>query len=636
MMSSGMDKLEKLKESFLLRSRKRHGDRYVYDMDSYKQNGTIRILCQHHGWFEQNVNAHASGRCGCPKCGLDKQKQSLVMTHEKFVGKCTLLYGDTFDFSETKFIDMTTPVSYTCKVHGVVSASPRYILNGLGCKKCSLEKKNAEARHDTNWFISESKRKFGDAFSYDKSVYVGAHESIIITCKEYGDFETTPAEHLKSKTGRTSKLNNKQFDDTYFLSKFTEKHKNLYSYTKTKNIHRHGSITCTCQKHGDFEIKTAYHLNGGGCPMCAKENSSAIARDRHRYNKEKFVELASEIHGDRYNYDFVEYIDSHTKVGIVCKTHGLFYTKPHNHLNSKSGCPACISYSSRAEQEIYDFLISNGVTPIRNKKEGVDIFEYDLFLPDKKIAIEHHGLYWHSDKFKDDNYHKNKRLASLKNGVRVIQIFSDEWTNKRDICESMLLNRVGICKTKIYARKCSIVELTSDECNIFLEKNHMQGMGVNAGIRLGLRYGNELVSVMTFCNYRRSLGMTSVIDGYELLRFSNKLNVSVIGGASRLFSYFRKKYSPTEVTSFCNLRWGEGKMYTNIGMVKIKETAPNYYYTKGSVREERFKFTKHKLVEMGHSEAKTEREIMQELGYFRVYDCGHAKYLWTDKEKNKA
>ena len=127
---------------------------------------------------------------------------------------------------------------------------------------------------------------------------------------------------------------------------------------------------------------------------------------------------------------------------------------------------------------------------------------------------------------------------------------------------------------------------------------------------------------MTFGGFRKSLGRDAKEGSFELLRFCNKLNTSVVGGASKLLKSFYKDNECNNLISYADLRWSEGNLYETLGFEKQRESEPNYFYTKGITREGRFKFKKDTLVKLGYDENKTEKQIMEELGYNRIYDAG--------------
>ena len=285
------------------------------------------------------------------------------------------------------------------------------------------------------------------------------------------------------------------------------------------------------------------------------------------------------------------------------------------------------------KNEIYDFISNMGFNTIKNDREILKPKEIDIYLKDLNIGIEFNGVYWHSDKFVDDDYHVNKTNKANSLGVELIQIFQDEWVNKKDIVKSILKNRLNLNDSVIYARKCTIKEIKPKTSREFLNKNHIQG-NVNASVKIGLYHDGELISVMTFGKNRRSLGQRHVEGEWEMLRFCNKLNTSVVGGASRLYKYFIKIHKPKKITSYSDKRYFNGGVYEKLGFTHIKDTKPNYFYVVKTERKNRFNYRKDVLVSEGYDENKTEKQIMRERGYNRIYDCGNKKWVWLNKNKN--
>jgi len=131
---------------------------------------------------------------------------------------------------------------------------------------------------------------------------------------------------------------------------------------------------------------------------------------------------------------------------------------------------------------------------------------------------------------------------------------------------------------------------------------------------------------MTFGSYRKALGQTPKDDEYELLRFCNKLNTSVIGGASRLFTYFKNNYNPIKIISYASLDRSNGNLYDKLGFTLIGKSKPNFYWIIDNIREYRFKYRKDILVKSGHDKNMTAIEIMHNLDHYRTYDSGNLKY----------
>ena len=298
-------------------------------------------------------------------------------------------------------------------------------------------------------------------------------------------------------------------------------------------------------------------------------------------------------------------------------------------------CRKCkpIVKNSALEQEIKDFLNKNNIKHIDNNRSLLNGLEIDIFIPDFNLGIEINGNYYHSDinGMKDKKYHLNKTNIANSNNIKLIQIFEDEITNNLEIVLSRLAGYFNLNK-KIYARNCLIKEVSSFESKNFLIKNHLQGNCVDK-YRYGLYHNDELVSLITFGKKRKVLGNKDTENEYELLRFCNKLNYSVIGGFSKLLNFFLKNKTPHKIITYADIRWSginpENTVYGKNKFNFIGLTPPNYWYLdvkKFTNRFHRFSFRKDVLVKEGFSKKKTEWEIMQERGYDRIWDCGSMKF----------
>jgi hypothetical protein len=466
-------------------------------------------------------------------------------------------------------------------------------------------------------FIKKCNEKFGDKYDYSKSNYFNSINDIEIKCNIHNEyFFQRPAEHLRGKNGCNFCSKNPKVDTNFFVNKAKLIHGNRYDYTKTKYINSKTKIKIICKKHGEFEQLPNNHYIQN-CPECHNES---------RYlNNFEFIEKANKIHDEKYDYDSIDYKKSKDKIFIICKEHGKFEQKPNDHLSGK-GCPKCGDKYNINEGEVKNFIEKVGIKLEKNIKNIISPFELDIYIPDKKIAIEYNGLYWHSELYKSDNYHLNKTELCEKQGIQLIHIFEDEWLYKREIVESRLKNILGLTKERVFARKCEIKEVNNKESREFLNKNHIQG-NVGSSLKIGLYYNNELVSIMTFGDLRRLMGKNKENDSYELLRFCNKLDTTVIGGANKLLKYFIKTHKPKEIISYADRRWSQGNLYEKLDFTFIHNSKPNYYYIMKDKREYRFKYRKDVLVREGYDKDKTERQIMKERGINRIYDCGNKKWL---------
>lgn len=297
--------------------------------------------------------------------------------------------------------------------------------------------------------------------------------------------------------------------------------------------------------------------------------------------------------------------------------------------NGNTICTICnpINSSSDSQNQLFNFIKENYNGELISNNRSLIGLELDIYLPDLKLAFEYNGIYWHSDIYKNKNYHSIKTNKCLDIGVQLIHIWEDDWLYKKDIVKSRILNLLGK-SNKIWARKCEIKIISNKDCSTFLENNHIQG-NVISKIRIGLFHKNKLVSVMTFGKLRRSLGMSNTNGYYELLRFCNECNTTIVGGASKLLNYFLKNNSVSKIYSYADRCWSNGNLYENLGFKLEGITGPNYYYIVNGIRKNRFNFRKDRLVNMGYDISKSESEIMKELGYNRIYDSGSLRFSYT-------
>jgi hypothetical protein len=299
-------------------------------------------------------------------------------------------------------------------------------------------------------------------------------------------------------------------------------------------------------------------------------------------------------------------------------------SNPNDHLSGK-GCPKCGVNLSIGENEVRDFIEGLG---FKTEKINIDKKEIDIYINEKKIGIEYNGLYWHSSAFKNRKYHQNKTELCENNNIQLLQVFEDEWIYKKEIVKSIIRAKLGLSENHIYARKCEIMKIETKVCGKFLNENHLQG-SVGSNIKYGLYYNGELVSVMTFGKKRASMGVkTRIVGEFEMIRFANKLNTTVVGGASKLLKHFIKTNNPASILTFADRRYSNGGLYKKLGFTHINNSNPSYYYFKqhGLKREFRFKYRKDILVKDGFDPSKTEFQIMEERNYYRIYDCGCMKF----------
>lgn len=131
-----------------------------------------------------------------------------------------------------------------------------------------------------------------------------------------------------------------------FISKARLVHGDRYGYQFVRYIHSQTKVKIECKEHGYFEQRPTSHLAGHGCYDCkAKKISQTLAR-----SQETFISKALQIHGNRYDYSLVNYINEYTDIKLICSVHGEFNVKPNVHLRG-SNCRKCRVYFSSMSEE---------------------------------------------------------------------------------------------------------------------------------------------------------------------------------------------------------------------------------------------------------------------------------------------
>ena len=281
-------------------------------------------------------------------------------------------------------------------------------------------------------------------------------------------------------------------------------------------------------------------------------------------------------------------------------------------------------YGSAEERSVSNVLEQYGIYVQLHNRTILSGKELDIVMPDLKLAIEYCGMYWHSDIHPriTKHTHMQKMLDAKAAGYELITLFQYEWMEKRSIVLEKLLRK---CMVKsvfqiIGARECNICDVSSLDKNNFLNTNHIQGSD-KSNIAVGLKYRGELVAVMSGRLSDRV---------FNLNRFATKLYASCPGAFSKLLRTVETQYKPTSITTFADLRWGTGDIYTKTGFVASYTIPPTFYiYDNKSKLVHRSNYMKHKVLKAipTADSTLTERELCDTLGLLRVWDCGKIKFV---------
>lgn len=285
------------------------------------------------------------------------------------------------------------------------------------------------------------------------------------------------------------------------------------------------------------------------------------------------------------------------------------------------------STSSQTEQELRSYIesIYSGKI-VYNTRDIITPQELDIYLPEKSIAIEFNGNYWHSEINKDKKYHQDKTINAYKAGVRLIHIFEYEWFNNKDAIKNYLRHILSNEQNIIYARNTSVIHIDKEAEKEFENKYHLQGY-TQSTTALALQYKGQIVGIMTFGKSRFNENTT------ELIRLCYKDNIIVIGGAEKLFKAYITENSKTNIISYCDISKFTGQLYTKLGFNAIKITEPNYIWVNSrNDAISRYKTQRNRLVDLGLCEDnETESDAMHKLNYYKVYNCGNIRFEYNAK-----
>ena len=281
--------------------------------------------------------------------------------------------------------------------------------------------------------------------------------------------------------------------------------------------------------------------------------------------------------------------------------------------------PTEYSFSSKEEQSLVDFI--SGVYNekiITSDRTLINPFGIDIYLPDKNLAVEYCGLYWHGENSggKKYKYHQYKYIKLKEQNIQLLTIFSDEWLNKRQVVEQTILSKLKLSE-KIPARKTVLKQIDKNTARNFINQYHLQDCP-RISVSFGLYYNSQLVACMCFKN--------KGADAWELTRYCSK--GSVIGGFSKLLKMFVNICNPKKIISFSDNRYSDGGVYEKNGFVAESTVPPmQYYVCDYMTKHHKLQFGKSKMIKNGYDPKLTEWEIMQSKGIDRIWECGKIKWV---------
>lgn len=617
---------------FVSRATEVHGDKYEYHrLEVIDKRSVIVASCRIHGEFTTPASKHLAG-IGCYPCSVDSRAAKRSDSFEGVVAKAKATYGDRYTYLKLIKEEGKRPaVLARCDKHGEFIKPASAFTAGKGCPSCGLDDKSEKLRTPFEDYVKRAHAAHGGKYTYRKINWDSYPTTITYDCPEHGERTQGLNNHVMGAecllcshktTGISGRLT---FED--IVTKAKKVHGDTYQYIESYFEGGATRIKYSCNKHGEINQLAAAHIRGNGCKACAFAAQGVSRRD----TLESAIQKAEAKHGKLYDYKELSYSEGYAILSYECAKHGMQKQRASEHIYGY-GCPSCTSRISKPLLEMKEFLENLGTkTRLEHRFSGSRKF-FDLALHDTKVVLEYNGNYWHSSEWIHSSKHLEKSRIAESNGYRCIHIRSDEWANKRTAVEYLLKSAAGRVTEKVYARKTLVVRPSKLEASRLLDTYHIQG-SVLQGEFYGLEEDGQLVAVMVFSRNTSSRREKASDSHVELTRYVTCKQV--VGGFTKLLNHFLKENPRVNtIASYSDVRIFQGGVYEKAGFAKMHTTPPDYMYLEGDTLYHKANYQKSKLAKRFGAEAcegKTERQITEEQGIYRIYDCGKTKWLYTRK-----
>lgn len=500
----------------------------------------------------------------------------------------------------------------------------------VGCQYCS-----GKVAHVDD-FIAKAKSIHADFYDYSQvDLSGGTNSNLTIVCPLHGEFTQRGDSHLQGSRCPQCVNAEKSYDKYTWLQEVAARNPHYSNIDYSQAVYAVGKpITLLCKVCGhQWQVQASSHVcDGTGCPECGRESTA-----RHlRLPWEEFVQRGKSTFklkdgSPQFRYKRPEqWLGSKRTpyVDLFCRLHNVkCKTGVDAHLRGATACPKCAQLQvSRPHRAICGVLDSLGIKYVINDRKVLGGLELDIWVPQHKLGIEINGLYFHrSLEDCSVNRHSNKYKLACKKGITLLQFWDTEVQSQLGVIKSMLKHRLGMSK-RIYARQCVVQEISASDAGAFLNLNHMQGK-VGAKVRLGLYYKGRLAGVGLF-----SPPKFNPHADWELLRWCNHRNISVVGGASKVLAHFVEHYKPELIVSYSDNRYTDGNLYSTIGFELDSCTRSDYVYvcpTTGT-QVSRAKARRTQLAQWLDSfdPSLSEYANMTQAGFYKLKDCGRKVWYY--------
>jgi Probable Zinc-ribbon domain len=586
-----------------------------------------------HEWHAQ-INGRSSNKTGCPVCAGQQ-----ILVGETDLASTHPLFAQEWDYekNDKKPTELTSGVNYRfwwiCPEGHSYNAYMQERKKGAGCYFCNKNK----VLSGFNDLLTVNP-EVCKTWDYEKNVKVDPSlMSPMATTKVWWNCELGHSYSLPVRTRLSYNGTNpcNYCNGSRILAGFNDlatthpeiaaewdselNEKDLGTVSKGTM----GKYWWKCKQYPhSFHARVGDKVKGNACGICARVVVLAGFNDLATTHPT----YAAQWHPTKNGDITPEMVTSGNgkKVWWLCEKGHEWDRSPMARFGGKeiSECRSCSSQTSKAELEIGDILEGWGENVIRGDRSLLGVKELDMYLPDRKIAIEYNGVYWHSEKFRGRKYHYEKWLACKEAGVQLIQVWEDDWKRDKSIILRGLQHKIGLNQgQRVFARQTQVVMLKTKQTLEFMNANHIQGFASGSHY-VGLE--DKKTGDVVACLILKTEGDRVL----NIIRYAT--SATVIGGFTKLLSYASKNFEVDKFITFADHAISDGGLYENNGFTADKEIAPDYMYIVNMERKHKFGYRIKKFrnsPELLWEDGLTEKQLAELNGLHRVWDSGKTRWV---------
>lgn len=257
-----------------------------------------------------------------------------------------------------------------------------------------------------------------------------------------------------------------------------------------------------------------------------------------------------------------------------------------------------------------------------------------LYFPERLLAIHLISLEKINSLLPDTFVQLSDDLAV--EGIKVIHLWEDVWYSKKAVVQSRLRAAFGISQ-RIPARLTKVRRIDKPTLERFIDANHLQ-VSTNAKFKYGLflpkNYqrilkddipatsfliqqmmiqGEALVAVSSFSGGKNILREEEMFRSFELIRFANHLDCTVVGGLDKLLKAFVTELQPDDIMTYADRDWSDGRSYERLGFERMGAVPPHAFWVNPNTWERHY----------------ADRLLPDDIGlhWVKVYNSGNWKFV---------